>query len=78
MADEDPKRGTKINPRNGANVNPVRGVTKKEAARTLKANAAGKRTDTAKTKASKRAAADHYGEEARKAGNSKPWWSGKK
>lgn len=74
MTKDEPKKGTKINPRSGANVNPLRGVTKKEAARTLKANAAGKKTDPAKTKAAKKAAADHYGEQAREAGNKKPWW----
>ena len=78
MSKEEPKKGTKINPRNGANVNPLRGVTDKEAKRHLKSNAAGKEVDSKKLKQSKKAAADHYGTEARKAGNTKPWWGGKK
>lgn len=68
------KKGTRINAHGGGNPNPVRGVTDKEAKRHLKANAAGKSVDPGKLKASKKAAADHYGSEARNASGKKAWW----
>ena len=68
------KKGTRINARDGVNRNPMRGVTDKEAKRHLKANAEGKNVDATKLKQSKKAAADHYGTEARNASSRKPWW----
>jgi hypothetical protein len=54
----------KINKRDGGNPKPMRGVTKKEAARILKANAAGKKVEPTKLTQAKKAARDHYAGEA--------------
>ncbi len=75
MTGDEPKKGTKINARGTTGrENPLRGVTKKEAARTLKANAAGKNVNADKLKASKRKAADHYAGETRNASGKTPFW----
>lgn len=74
MSTNEPKKGTKIT-KYGENVaRPTRGVTKKEATRSLAANAKGKKVEPKKLQASKKKAADHYASEVRNASSKKAWW----
>lgn len=61
------KKGTRIFKHGEGAANPSRGVTKKEATRALKANAAGKDVDAKRLKQAKSKAKDHYASEANEA-----------
>jgi hypothetical protein len=74
MSTEQPKKGTKITNHGVGAANPSRGVTKKEAKRSLDANAKGKKVEPKKLSAAKKKAADHYASEVRNATSKKAWW----